>query len=118
MGCFSLGTSFIRFNQQWKNVGLKVKTIKNFGGKRINGNNRNGEGGNKGSEKDLGEDRCTRKDAKVDKIYFLFFIFSHQRKMGALKRMVKDVEDVGGFLNCPNTYLETSSFLATLLFCE
>ncbi len=117
MGCFSLGTSFIRLNQWWKNVGLKVKTIKSFGGKWVNGNNRNGEGGNKGNEKDLVEDMCTRKDAKVDEIYFLFLSFSHQGEMGALKMMVKDAKDIGGPLSCAKTSLETSSFFTTLLFC-
>ncbi len=56
---------------------VEGEDYKSFGGKWVNGNNRNGEGGNKGNEKDLVEDMCTRKDAKVDKIHFLFFISSH-----------------------------------------
>jgi hypothetical protein len=60
---------------------------------------------------------CTRKDAKVDEIYFLFLSFSHQGEMGALKMMVKDAKDIGGPLSCAKTSLETSSFFTTLLFC-
>ncbi len=96
---------------------VEGEDYKKLWGKMSNGNNRNDEGGHKGSEKDLGEDKCTRKGAKVDKIYFQFSIFSCQGKMGALKRMVKDAKDIGGPFNCPKTSLETSSFLATLLFC-
>ncbi len=47
---------------------------KKLWGQWVNGNNRNGERGHKGSEKDLG-DRCKRKDAKVDKIFIYLFIF-------------------------------------------
>jgi hypothetical protein len=50
-------------------------------------------------------------------LLLLLFLKSHLGKMGVLKRMVKDAKDIGGPLNCLNTSLEMSSFLATLLFC-